>query len=48
MYCSVCFSLCDIDEFNEKIKPTPLSKLVEIQLAREYSSYVPKEVRNKK
>jgi len=30
MYCGVCFSLCDVEEFNYIHKPTGIQKVMEI------------------
>lgn len=43
MYCASCFKLCEIEEFNKVNKPTDMSKVIEIQVGREYSPYTPKE-----
>ena len=45
MYCGSCMSLCDKDEFSIKHKPTPLNEQVKLQLAREYTKYIPKEIK---
>jgi hypothetical protein len=45
MYCGSCLTLCDKVEFDITHKPTSLNKLVEIQLGREYSEYIPNEIK---
>ena len=45
MYCSACIKLCDKEEFNINHKPTSLDVLASMQIAREYSKYIPEEIK---
>lgn len=45
MKCPSCQKLCDLEEFNTTYKPTPIQEIIKIQLAREYSTYTPEEIK---
>ena len=35
MYCGVCFSLCELSEFDSKLKPTEYSEVVRIGVLKQ-------------
>lgn len=45
MYCGSCLSLCDKLEFDIVHKSTSLNEVIKIQLGREHSPYIPKEIK---
>lgn len=47
MYCGICFSLCELQEFMTEHKPSSQEILFAIQSAREYNEYKPKEITQK-